>query len=75
MQMLINSLLLVGYQLLWLNRLLFSMTRSEVEAMLRSEKEKASVLSTYLGLKPLYAAEVVANPYPVGVRYSTVLEV
>lgn len=40
------------------------MTRSDVEAMLRREKEMASVSSICLDLEPPYS--VVTNPYPVG---------
>lgn len=42
------------------------MTRLEVETMLGREKEKASVSSTCLNLKPPYVAEVVMEPYSVG---------
>lgn len=36
--------------------------RSEMEAMLGKEKEKASVSLIYLDLKPSYDAEVTAKP-------------
>lgn len=39
---------------------------SEVEAILRKEKEKASVPSDYLDLKPLYSVEVATKSYRVG---------
>lgn len=42
------------------------MTRSEVEAMLRKQKEKASPSSVYLDLKPLYLVEVATKPVPLG---------
>lgn len=42
------------------------MTRSEVEAMLRKQKEKASASSVYLDLKPLHLVEVATNPVPLG---------
>lgn len=42
------------------------MTRFNAEAMLKNEKEKASVSSIYLDLKTPYVAEVAAKPYPVG---------
>lgn len=42
------------------------MTRSEVEAMLRREKEKAPVSSIRLNLNSPFAAEVVVKMYPVG---------
>lgn len=42
------------------------MTRSEVEAILRKEKEKDHVSLICLGLNPPYAVEVATKPYPVG---------
>lgn len=39
------------------------MPRSEMEAMLGKEKEKASVSLIYLDLKPSYDAEIAAKPY------------
>lgn len=39
-------------------------TRYEVEAMLKGEKEKASILSICLDLKPTYTVEVAVKLYP-----------
>lgn len=46
------------------------MTRFEVEAMLKKEKEKASTSSVSLDLKPSYSTEVAAKPYPTEYRVS-----
>lgn len=42
------------------------MTRAKVEPMPRREKERASISSIYLDLKPLYDVEVTMKPYRVG---------
>lgn len=40
-------------------------TRAELEAMIRQEKEKASSTVACLSLKPPYPASIVVTPYPV----------
>lgn len=42
------------------------MSRSKAKAILRKEKEKASVSYDYLDLQPPYSAEVSIRPYPMG---------
>lgn len=50
------------------------MNCSEIEDILKKEKEKAFTGSTFLDLKPPYVVEVIAKPYPT--EYKTqVLEV
>lgn len=41
------------------------MTRSKVDAMLRREKEKRSISTFCMYLKPPYATEVATKPYLV----------
>lgn len=48
------------------NGLSIFMTRSEVEAILMRQKDKAYLSSICLDLKPPYDAEVAKNPYQVG---------
>lgn len=43
------------------------MTRSEIEAILRREKEKASVSSICLDVKPSYAVEFASKPSGWGI--------
>lgn len=43
-----------------------SITRGEVEVMLKKEQEKASASTISLDLKPPYLVEVGAKPYPTG---------
>lgn len=42
------------------------MTRSEVEAMLKNENDKASLYMIFLDLKQSYYAKVAAKSYPLG---------
>lgn len=42
------------------------MTKAQVEAPLRHEKEKDSLVATCLTLKPLYQPEVFVKPYSSG---------
>lgn len=42
------------------------MTRTEVKAMLRRAKEKASMTTACLDLKPSYTTEIAATTYPSG---------
>lgn len=51
------------------------MIRSDVQTMLRREKEKASVSSIYLDLKPPYASGSYNEAISGGVCYFTVPEV
>lgn len=41
-------------------------TKADVEALVRREKERNSSAGTYLSLRPLYPASIAAKPYPVG---------
>lgn len=61
-----NLSLLVNDQLAVVEEATIFMNRSEVETILRTEKEKAYALSIRLDLKPPYAAGVAAKPHPVG---------
>lgn len=46
------------------------MTREEIEAKLKPEKEKASTSTVSLYLKPSYSAEVTAKSHPSEYKYS-----
>lgn len=50
------------------------MTRSEVKALLRREREKALVSLVYLDLKAPYVAEVAGEAISGGICHSTIAE-